>query len=512
MLEFRSNLHTLLLVLSIVVILAACGWAFAAGEPEPQLALSFSTYLDGGRGGTLRDIGFDSSGNVVVVGHGGFSLRKFPEANVFGALDDSNIIVAKLSSDGSKLLWVSLIGGINEGGRDRGYGLVVGPEDCVYVAGRTSSTDFPTTPGAYDRTHNGGHSAPGSPHGPTDGYALKLSGDGKTLVYSTFLGGRRDDGFRGGLTVDGQGFAYLCGMTCSGDYLDLDSAKVNKFHGGYSDGTLTKLSPDGSEVVWARFLGSSTDRKGEELPLGAKVDSEGNVYAILNIWGTDAFTTADAYDRTFSGGDTDLYFVKVSSDGRRLLYATYFGGSASEFAEHGVEMDGDGNVYVVGSTLSWDFPAINANDPKLGGGSDGFLVKFDHAGQPVFSTYIGGSGDESAFGPALDGNGNIFVSGPTGSRDFPFVGNAYDRTYNGGEKDAYLQIYNSSGEVISSGLVGGSAIDYSRFVAVDASGKPVIAGEVTSSDYPTTPGSYDPNFNGGGDVFVTKFGLSTEGL
>lgn len=508
MFEFRSNLRSLLLLPGIVIVLAACDIVIAA--KEPRLVPEFSTYLDGGRWGTLRDIGFDSSGNVVVVGHGCFLRRSFFGANVFGALDDSNIIVAKLSSDGSKLLWVSLIGGMNNGGRDRGYGLAVGPEDYIYVAGRTSSTDFPTTPGAYDRTHNGGHSRRDSPHGQTDGYVFKLSPDGKKLVYSTFLGGSRDDGFRGGLTVDDEGYAYLCGTTCSGDYLDLDSAKVNGYHGGYSDGTLTKLSPDGTEVVWARFFGSSNDRKGEELPLGVKVDSEGNIYAILNIWGSDAFTTVDAYDRTFNGGETDLYFVKVSADGKELLCATYFGGSSSEFAEHGLAMDSEGCVYAVGATLSWDFPAIGAHDASLGGGSDGFLVKFDSTGRPVFSTYIGGSGDESAFGPALDGNGNIFVSGPTGSRDFPFTPDANDGTYNGGEKDAYLQVYNSSGELISSGLAGGSAIDYSRFVAVDGSGNPIIAGDVTSPDYPTTPGSYDPNFSGGGDVFVTKFSVPAE--
>jgi hypothetical protein len=494
------------------LLAAAPAWA-AAGPQSQQLALTlkFSTYLEAGAGGTLREADFDSRGNVVVVGHGDFTRTAFPQAMTFGRLDDSNILVAKLSATEGRLLWVTLIGGAQQGGRDRGYGLRVGPDDSIYVAGRTSSSDFPTTAGAHDRSHNGGHSTPSSPHGPTDGYVLKLSPNGRTLLYSTFVGGSRDDGFRGGLALDRQGCAYLCGTACSGDYLGSDPAKVNSFLGGYSDATLTKLAPDGSKVLWTRFLGSSNDPAGEELPLGACVGAEGTVYAILNIWGSDAATTPDAYNRMFNGGASDLYFVKVSADGRQLLYASYFGGSGSDFAEHALALDAGGNAYFVGATSSSDFPVLNAADAELSGTNDAFLVKLNAAGRPVFSTYIGGSGnEESVFGPALDPQGNIYVAGLTSSEDFPVTPSAYDRTYNGGERDAIVQAYSPTGRLLTSTFLGGRGTDYARFVAADKTGNLVVVGETNSRDFPTTRGAQATTFKGESAVFVTMFRVGTD--
>ncbi len=496
----------------LLLLPAMPGWGAAGPQtPEITLTLKFSTYLEAGAGGTLREADFDSRGNVVVAGHGDFARAAFPQAMTFGKLDDSSIIVAKLSGAEGKLLWVTLIGGVQQGGKDRGYGLRVGPDDSIYIAGRTSSADFPTTAGAHDRTHNGGHSALSSPHGPTDGYALKLSSDGRTLLYSTFLGGSRDDGFRGGLAIDRQGCVYLCGMACSGDYLGSDPAKVNSFLGGYSDATLTKLAPDGSKVLWARFLGSSNDTTGEELPLGARVGAEGNVCAILNVWGSDAATTPDAYDRAFTGGESDLYFVKVSADGRQLLYASYLGGSGSDFAEHGLTVDAAGNTCFAGATSSPDFPVVNAADEELGGTTDAFLVKLNAAGRPVFSTYIGGSGnEESVFGPALDPKGNIYVAGLTSSEDFPVTPLAYDRTYNGGDRDAIVQAYSPRGRLLTSTFLGGRDTDYARFIAADKAGNVVVVGETNSRDFPTTRGAHATTFKGKAAVFVTKFSVATD--
>jgi hypothetical protein len=499
-------------VIWLLSLLAAPAWGAAGPQAqEVTLTLKFSTYLEAGAGGTLREADFDSRGNVVVVGHGDFTQAAFPHAMIIGKLDDANILVAKLSAAEGKLLWVTLIGGVRQGGRDRGYGLRVGPDDCIYLAGRTSSSDFPTTAGAHDRSHNGGHSAVSSPHGPTDGYALKLSSDGRRLLYSTFLGGSRDDGFRGGLALDRQGCAYLCGTACSADYPGFESARVNGFLGGYSDATLTKLAPDGAKVLWSRFLGSSNDPTGEELPLGARIGAEGNVYAILNVWGSDAAVTPDAYSRIFNGGRSDLYFVKVSADGKQLLYASYFGGSGSEFAEHALVLDGAGNACFAGATSSPDFPVVNAADAELGGTNDAFLVKLNAAGRPVFSTYIGGSGnEESVFGPALDPKGNIYVAGLTSSEDFPTTPLAYDRTYNGGERDAVVQVYSPAGRLLTSTFLGGRDSDYARFVAADKTGNIVVVGETNSRDFPTTRGAHATTFKGKSAAFVTKFSVTTD--
>ena len=151
--------------------------------------------------------------------------------------------------------------------------MALDPGDNVYLAGRTSSLDFPTTAGAFDRTNNGGGCL--GPHGcKLDGYVLKLSPDGGTLLYSTYVGSDAIDGFRGGLAVDAQGHAY-----CVGEVKPTRRypGAVNRFLGGTSDGLIVKLSPDGSRVLYSRFVGSS-DNRGPEGLFGVEVDTAGNAY------------------------------------------------------------------------------------------------------------------------------------------------------------------------------------------------------------------------------------------
>lgn len=156
----------------------------AAPVDELDAHLEFSTFIGGKRDGTLREIAFDSAGNIVVAGHGAeFVADNFPIATIIGPAANQNVLVAKFTKAG-KLVWMTIIGG---SGLDRGYGVVLDKADNIYVAGRTSSSDFPTTPGAYDTTFNGGTPNP-VVHGPSDAYVLKLSSDGKRLLYSTYLG------------------------------------------------------------------------------------------------------------------------------------------------------------------------------------------------------------------------------------------------------------------------------------------------------------------------------------
>ena len=471
-----------------------------------QEGLAFSTYLDSGGWGTLREGVFDSEGNLIVVGHVNSAPREFSEARSIGTIDASNIIVAKLSSDGSRLLWVTLIGGT---GKDRGYGVDLDPSGNIYVAGRTSSTDFPTTAGVFDRTHNGGINPVRHPHGPSDAYVLKLSVDGSKLIYSTFLGGAREDGARGGVAVDEEGNAYVCGFTQSKDFLGNDPGKVNEYHGGFSDAFITKVSQDGRRIMYSRFFGSTNDTRGEELVAGCQVDSLGHVYANAILRGTDAITTSGGYDNIYNGGGTDIYIAKVSPDGKDLIYATYFGGNKEEFVEHRGELDGQGNLYIVGTTLSTNFPTIHAHQTSRRGKNDAFLVKFNSSGIPTLSTYIGGSGGESAFGPMMSPSGHIYVGGTTTSNDWEITPQALYRSYNGGEMDSYLQIYSSTGELKYSTYIGGSGKDYARFVASDPLGNPLLIGEVGSEDFPTTPTAYQTEFEGKIDTFITKFNLSS---
>ncbi len=505
----HSKLLEILVLLAGIVGLNACENSATPISGRTGVlhdGISYSTYLDTGGVGTLREGVFDSEGNLIVAGHVTAAPKKFPNTRIIGVMDDSNIIVAKISSDGSHLVWVTLIGGT---GKDRGYGVDLDRLGNIYLAGRTSSKDFPTTPGAFDRTHNGGINPVGHPHGPSDAYVLKLSSDGSKLIFSTFLGGAKEDGARGGVAVDEEGNSYVCGSTQSENFLDNNPAKVNEYHGGFSDAFITKVSPDGKTIIYSRYLGSTDDTKGEEVVVGCQIDSFGHVYANSILWGTDADTTSGAYDNTYNGGDTDLYIAKVSPDGIGLVFATYFGGKNEEFADHRGELDSQGNFYIVGSTLSPNFPTIQAHQTSLIGKNDSFLVKFNPSGMPVLSTYIGGSGEEITFGPTVSPSGHIYVGGLTTSSDLEVTPQALYGTYSGGEGDGYLQIYSSTGALMYSTYIGGSGREIARFVASDSLGNPFLMGEVSSQDYPTTPRAYQTELQGKMDTFITKFNISS---
>lgn len=433
-----------------------------------------------------REVALDSAGNPVVVGHGGFKPADFPDSkvNVIGTLDDSSIFVIKHTPAG-KLLWVTLIGGSSGtgsgAGRDRGYGLALDNKDNIFIAGGTASTDFPTTQGAFDRSHNGG--IPGPLHGASDAYVLKLSPDGTRLLYSTYLGSSANDAARGGLEIDPEGNAYVVGTTGSDDFLKGLKSHINAYAGGSGDGFLAKVSADGSEIIFNRFFGTASATASEVL-IGARRGKSGNIF----VAGSGGVRTAgnSATDTSINGGGTgDVYVASVSADGQRLAYSTYIGGSGFEGVGHRMAVDDNDNVYISGGTLSPDLPLINASQDHFGGGrADGYLFKIDASGKLRFSTFLGGSKDDTAYGPAVDRQGYIYLTGRTASPDFPVTPNALYREYNGGEYDAFLQVYNPAHELVYSSFLGGNAHDYARNANITSDGTVVMVGHTLSTDFP----------------------------
>lgn len=454
-------------------------------------------------GGTFdidsRESAVDSQGNIIVTGYRSFISTGYQGVPVYthGSLSNPNpLAVAKLSSDGSQLLWIALIGG---NGNEHAYGVAIGPNDHIYVAGKTFSTDFPTTPGAWDRTRNAG--------GATEIFVLKLSSDGRTLLYSTYLGGDSgQESARGGLAVDAAGSAYVVGSTGSPDFLDeggvLNPRKVNSFLGGNHDAVIVKMLPDGSGIDYARFLGGG----GVEVIVGASVDSQGRAYVFGHTDSVNMATTSDAFQSSLKGAD-DGFLAVISPDGTNLEYSSYYGGSESEYAEHRLMRDYAGNIYVAGATLSPDFPLFNAHQSAFNGPSEGFLIKFNSSFQPVFATLL----DGMPGGPAVDNAGNVLLTGITTINNFETTPNAFDRTYNGG-RDAYFQMYSPIGTLLYSTYLGGSGDDGGRYVTMDNNNNAIISGTTQSADFPVgRPGSslpvYDTTYNGVFDVYVGRFSL-----
>ena len=324
------------------------------------------------------------------------------------------------------------------------------------------------------------------------------------LVYSRLLGGSSDD--RGeSISVDGSGNAYLTGLTLSTDFPTTAGAFEETFNGGSADAFVTKLDASGAALVYSTYLGGS----GQDWGHGIALDGSGNAYLTGMTDSTDFPTTAGAFDESFNGGSNDVFVTKLAADGTALLYSSYLGGDGDDQG-YVIAVDGAGNAHLTGLTGSTtDFPTTaGAFDETYNGGYDAFVTKLNASGAAlVYSTYLGGSGFDFGYGIAVDSGGSAYVTGYTGSTDFPTTAGAFDETYNGG-LDAFVTKLDASGAaLVYSTYLGGSGQEYrctgGPLIAVDGAGNAYVTGVTSSTDFPTTPGAFDGTFDEQ-DAFVTK--------
>ena len=456
-------------------------------------ALVYSTFLGGSAPDFGLGIAVDAAGNAYVTGE--TTSADFPTTP--GAFDTTlnggfggDAFVTKLSGSGTALVYSTFLGG---SGTDFGTGIAVDAAGNAYVTGRSGSPDFPTTPGAFDTTFNG----------IEDAFVTKLDAAGSALVYSTFLGGSLvDQGL--GIAIDAAGNAYVTGATLSADFPTTPGAFSTTFTGasyGVGDAFVTKLNAAGSALVYSTFLGGS----GSDYGQGIAVDDSGNAYVTGATLSADFPTTPGAFDTTYHGTG-DAFVTKLNAAGTALVYSTFLGGSGADGGS-GIAVDAAGNAYVAGATFSADFPTTPAafDTTYNGGVGDAFVTKLNVAGTAlVYSTFLGGSGEDDARGIALDAGGNAYVTGPTLSADFPTTPSAFDSTFNGAT-DVFVTKLNVAGSgLVYSTFLGGSGIDGGQAIAVDGSGDAYVTGFTTSADFPTTPGAFDTIFTGAADAFVTK--------
>jgi len=462
---------------------------------DPELI--YSTYLGGSHYDRGQAIAVDGNGNVYVTGYTGSS--DFPVTS--GAYDTTfnggwDVFITKLNSTGSSLIYSTYLGGSCD---DYSYAIAIDGNGNVYVTGYTASSDFPVTSGAYDTTFNGGW---------YDIFITKLNSTGSSLIYSTYLGGSNTDcGYA--IAIDGNGNAYVTGDTISSDFPVTSSAYDTTFNGDF-DVFITKLNSTGSSLIYSTYLGGSRYDRGQAIA----VDGNGNAYVTGGTGSPDFPVTSGAHDTTL-GFAYDAFITKLNSTGSSLIYSTYLGGGFID-SGYAIAIDGNENVYVTGGTGSSDFPVTSgAYDITLGFTSDGlitkdaFITKLNSTGSSlIYSTYLGGSSDESGYAIAIDRNGNAYVTGVTDSSDFPVTSGAYDTTFNGGG-DVFITKLNSTGSsLIYSTYLGGSSDESGYAIAIDRNGNAYVTGYTTSSDFPVTSGAYDTSFNGSFNVFITKLSSS----
>jgi len=428
--------------------------------------LTYSTYLGGSGNDQGQGIAVDGSGNAYVTGS--TDSTNFPtinplQANLGGY--NFNAFVTKINPAGSALVYSTYLGG---SGGDSGNGIAVDSSGNAYLTGQTFSRDFPTA-NPLQKSHGGGL---------FDAFVTKISAAGSALVYSTYLGGDRND-IGVGIAVDSSGNAYVTGETDSSNFPTTNPLQASN-HG--SDVFVTKINAAGSAYVYSTCLGGS----GLDWGLGIAVDGLGSSYVTGSTSSFDFPTTnpLQASNRagTFS---TNAFVTKINAAGSALVYSTYLGGSGGDQGS-GIAVDWSGNAYVTGLTSSTDFPTQIPIQGSFGGVLDAFVTKINAAGSALmYSTYLGGSGNDQGRGIAVDGLGNAYVTGQTNSTNFPIANPLQGG--NGGGVDAFVTKISAAGSaLVYSTYLGGSADDFGIGIAVDSLGNADVTGNTSSTNFSTT--------------------------
>lgn len=380
------------------------------------------------------------------------------------------------------LLYSSYMGGSD--GLEVGYATATDATGAIYVAGATSSSDFPIVNAAQ----------PQDP-GNVNGFVAKFAADG-TLLYSTFLGGNNVDQIDS-IAIDTTGRAWVTGYTRSANF-PVTSDAFQATHGaGDSDAFVARYSPSG-DLEYSTFLGGRGWDRATELV----VDDVGDVY-VTGVTGSVDFPTAHALQPTKSLFGDDAFLTKLTSSGR-VVYSTYFGGGANEFGE-GVAVDAQRRPYLTGITMSPDFPT---NDPVgpiyvpgVGGSTtaEAYVARLSSSGTELeYSTVFGGEKGENGQDVVVDDAGNAYVTGLTESRSFPTTAGAFQPTAPGGAFDAFAVKLSPEGKTVYSTYLGGSGYDHGHSVAVDDRGVLYLSGTTASPNFPTAA-AFQP-IHGGGNI------------
>ena len=394
-----------------------------------------------------------------------------------------------------QLIYSSFFGGTND--EFWPTNIVRDSQQNIYFGGRTTSSDFPTTPGAYSRTYTGDF----------DAFVLKLDPTGKKLIFSTYFGGTGQD-LSSTIHLVGSAEDIMVVGLASGGGFPTTAGAYQTVYGGYADDMFVlKLNNAGNNLIFSTLVGGPYDEQGGDFCL----DKNGDIY-VLGYAGPQFPTTPGAYQQT-NTGDYDLVVFKLSGDGKKLLYSTYIGGSERD-RRAGIALDELSNVYITGWTLG-DFPTTAGAFQRIFSGDiDMVACKFDPTlSNLIFSTLIGGPGlDITTSHLSLDKDNNLIFVGEAGY-DFPTTAGSYDQSFNGGNTDCVIiKLKNDGTKLLYSSYLGGTDDDFARDFTINNSGNLAITGSC-GNGFPVTKCTYDDTFNGGNtDSFLSVFNMNTSSL
>jgi hypothetical protein len=472
------------------------GLGFSVGAYDRALplvidpVLTYATYFGGSSFDEAYGIAADAAGNTYIVGYTASTL--FPTASPYqgshagGAYD---AFVVKLDRAGQNIVYSTYLGG---SGADIAYAVAVDALGNAYVAGLTTSANFPTQ-GALQ----------GALAGSQDAFVTKLNAAGSALGYSTYLGGAQDD-YAKGIAVSGAGAVYLTGTTFSTNFPK--AAPLQGTLSGTQDAFATQIAPGGASLVYSTYLGGSANEYG----YGIALDNAGNAYVVGSTTSPN-FPTLNARQSS-AGGAADAFLSKLNAAGSGFVFSTYLGGSSLDEAL-GVSVT-LGTAIVVGYTFSTNFPVTFAAQEHPGGNNhrDAFITRFDPSGTAlVYSTYLGGTGNDSASGVATDSFGNAYIVGQTDSSDLPVQSPLEGQSVLRGPGDAFVATVTATGSRFPYvTYLGGAAEDHGAGIA-EVAGTTYVVGSTQSVDFPKLA----PIINGlvgAQDAFIVKLpGIDTVG-
>ncbi len=467
------------------------------GAPEAGSSLLYGSYL----GTTLWDeaesVEADAAGNLYLGGWS-YSLTFPNEVGPFREPHAVEAFMARMRRGGAELDYLVYFVGIVE---EYTMDMVVDPSGYLYAVGRTDSSDFPVTPGAFDTTHSGDFDF--------EAFAVKVTPSG-TLAYSTLMGASGSDEATT-LAVDAEGRATVAGSTWAPDFPVTDDAYLSR-HQGQRDAYVLRLNSAGSRVEYSSFVGGSSQEQIEQIALAA----DGTVYATGWTRSADFPTTPGAADTSYNE-NFDAFVVRLRPGSPELDYSTFLGGD-DEDRGYALALNEAGRAVVGGRTSSSDFPVTpGALDRTFGGGecdfvacADGFLAEIAEDGSSVWAaTFLGGNRWDEVRALELEPGGDVYLTGETQSPTFSVTSDAYDSTL-GGERDAFLvRVSETLATLVYGTFWGGSDWDDANSLALTQQGWLLLAGSTLSDDLPVSPDAFAPTRRGDYDAWLSLLALES---
>jgi hypothetical protein len=500
--------------------------------------LVFSTYLGGSGfpGDQAAGIAIDADGNAYIAGS--TNSTDFPV--VSGSYDTSDpatsanvVFITKLNPAGTDEVYSTYLGGT---WGDWAEAIALDRDGNAYVTGYTWSPNFPVTTGAYQPTNIGWS------HSVVNAFITKLSADGSSLVYSTYLGGTGTLSTFGdtahAIAVDSADNAYVTGEAYSTNFPVTSGAYQTKNRATQwgSNVFVTELSADGGGLVFSTYLGGSGIDVVGDTGRAIAIDADGNAYVAGGSYSSDFPTTKGAYQsKNFATSNkaTNAFLAKFNPAGTALIYSTLLGGAGSAAGgdtAYGLAVDSAGDAYVAGEAYSGGFPVTTGAFQTTNYGatylsSNAFVTKLNsEASGLIYSTFIGGYGSlegpgDAAHGLVLDSYGDAYIAGWTYSLNFPVTVNAYQTSKKQNDDcEPLVTVVDAAGSgLIYSTYFGGSGSDSSAGLATDGKGNIYFTGTTYSGDFPVTKGAFQTTNHAatkdspGTNAFVAKLALGAVG-